>query len=157
MVVPVQCWRLSPKRSLARSFVGMSSISTSSPSDSSSNPFFSSSIASAYDRSFSDPRTALTHRLRCLTLRGALQSLYPLEPLTLLQIGSGAGHFSAYLSSLGFRSLLGVEPAPDMLALATARGIPRATFVPGDALELPSEASTTLFDVVALVRVLEYA
>jgi arsenite methyltransferase len=70
-----------------------------------------------------------------------------------LDVGSGPGLLAAELADEG-ADVLGVDPSESMLAMARAREIPRAAFVPGDALSLPvADAS---FDAAVSTQVLEY-
>ncbi|HEV57892.1 MAG TPA: SAM-dependent methyltransferase [Phycisphaerales bacterium] len=71
---------------------------------------------------------------------------------TLLDVGCGTGHWSAFFAEWGYR-VTGVDVAPAMIAAARA-AVPGCTFQVADARRLPFEDAS--FDVVASMAVLEF-
>jgi SAM-dependent methyltransferase len=70
-----------------------------------------------------------------------------------LDVGCGSGEFLAYLDGIG-ASAAGVDPEPDMVAIARAR-VPRADVRLGTAEELPWPDAA--FDLVTAVNALQFA
>ena len=74
------------------------------------------------------------------------------EARTVLEVGSGTGHFAARLLESGFE-IVGLERAPAMVKEAQRR-FPSIPFVLGDAKSLPFR--TGAVDVVAFITTLEF-
>jgi SAM-dependent methyltransferase len=70
----------------------------------------------------------------------------------ILDIGCGTGYNVAYLQSLGFESVVGLDLAPDALAFARARGLRR--LVQGDATRAPFRRQS--FDLVLALDLIEH-
>jgi ubiquinone/menaquinone biosynthesis C-methylase UbiE len=70
-----------------------------------------------------------------------------------LDVGTGAGALALALAPL-VREVVGLDPVPELLALARARALPNATFVEGDgtALEFPDGG----FDLAGTHRTLHH-
>jgi ubiquinone/menaquinone biosynthesis C-methylase UbiE len=93
-----------------------------------------------------DARAAATaERLRTL--------LAPTGEERALDAGTGAGAFALALAPL-VREVVGVDLVPELLAQARARAPENATFVEGDARELPFAAGS--FDLVCTARTLHH-
>ncbi len=71
---------------------------------------------------------------------------------TVLEVGSGAGHFTGWLAKSGF-TVLGLDRAPAMVEEASRR-FPSIPFVLGDAHQLPFRVGA--FDVVVFVTTIEF-
>ena len=67
---------------------------------------------------------------------------------TILEIGSGTGHWSRVLSENGF-FVLGVDIADKLIEIANSKNIPFTTFINSDVLSLPYN-SETIENVVAV-------
>ena len=73
---------------------------------------------------------------------------------SVLEIGCGTGHFSAYFEELGAK-VTGLDTSPDMLRVAKERfGDLKINFEAGEAYSLPFPDSS--FDLVAMITVLEF-
>lgn len=72
-----------------------------------------------------------------------------------LDVGTGAGALALALAPL-VRQVVGVDPVPELLALARerARGLPNVDFVEGDGTRLPLAAES--FDLAGTVRTLHH-
>ncbi len=117
--------------------------------DGRANPFASADPARNYDAWFGTPLGATVDRLeRRLVARLAA----PLPGETALDVGTGTGHYAAYLAGLGLR-VTGVDSSREMLAVARARGI-SVDWREGDAAALPCADAS--FDLVLSVTMLEF-
>lgn len=74
------------------------------------------------------------------------------ETRTVLEVGSGTGHFAGWLAESGFE-IVGLERAPAMVKEAQ-RSFPSIPFVLGDAHSLPFR--TGAVDVVVFITTLEF-
>ena len=73
---------------------------------------------------------------------------------SVLEIGCGTGHFSAYFEELGAK-VTGLDTSPDILRVAKERfGDLKINFEAGEAYSLPFPDSS--FDLVAMITVLEF-
>lgn len=85
--------------------------------------------------------------------RDVTRLLAPAQPgQTLLDVGSGTGHWSRFFDSLGYR-VQGVDVSPAMVTFARY-AVPECTFDVADAHRLPFDDGS--FDVVAAMAVLEF-
>ncbi len=86
--------------------------------------------------------------------RALLERLLRLVPnaRTVLEAGSGTGHFAARMAESGFQ-VIGIERAPAMVREAQ-RNFPSIPFAIGDARHLPLRAEAV--DVVAFITTLEF-
>ena len=73
------------------------------------------------------------------------------EPISILDVGCGTGHFTRWFSSIGLRAV-GFDISSAMLAEASQRGLRVA--VQGDALHLPFEDHAV--DLVAMITSIEF-
>jgi SAM-dependent methyltransferase len=114
------------------------------------NPFTTPDIAASYEAWFDTPQGRHADRLE----KGLLARLLASFPAarTLLEIGSGSGHFSRWFCGSGL-AVVGLEPAAAMLAEAR-RGGGEVAYLRGDGLALPFARRT--FDLVALITSLEF-
>jgi ubiquinone/menaquinone biosynthesis C-methylase UbiE len=71
----------------------------------------------------------------------------------LLEVGCGTGHWCAFFSAHGFK-VTGVDIAPEMIAVARAKGIANASFQVADAHCLPFDDEE--FDVTVAITTLEF-
>lgn len=71
---------------------------------------------------------------------------------TLLEVGSGTGHWSAWFAEKGYR-VTGVDISAEMTRIAAGKKIPRARFIQGDILDADLGGG---FDVAAAVTSLEF-
>lgn len=55
---------------------------------------------------------------------------------TILEIGSGTGHWTDFFCEHGF-FVLGLDIAPEMISIAKNKNIPKSVFMQGDVLNLP--------------------
>jgi ubiquinone/menaquinone biosynthesis C-methylase UbiE len=110
---------------------------------------FDDKIAPFYEAWFETPEGQRADRLEKAALSQVLTGLEP--PGTLLEVGSGTGHFARWLATRGWR-VVGLDHSAPMLAEARRRSdLPT---VLGDALALPFPDDS--FDVAALITVLEF-
>ena len=73
------------------------------------------------------------------------------EPITIMDVGCGTGHFTRWFESIGLRAI-GFDISPAMLAEAGRRGLRVA--VQGDSLHLPFEDGAV--DLVAMITTIEF-
>lgn len=109
------------------------------------NPFDDPAAAAHYEDWYEGPGSradALEKRL--------LRKLLP-SAKTVLEVGSGTGHFTRWFRDLGY-SVMGLDSSEAMLAEANRRN--GVAYMKGDALSLPFVDRT--FDVVALITTLEF-
>lgn len=71
---------------------------------------------------------------------------------SLLEVGCGTGHWSAWFAERGYR-VTGIDISPAMIQRAESKNIPNARFMVGDFLDETVEGT---FDVVAAVTSLEF-
>ncbi len=107
-------------------------------------------IAPYYDAWYDDP----VGKAYDIQEKNAMAKLLPQASpgKTLLEVGSGTGHWSAWFTERGYR-VTGIDLSPEMTKRAQSRGIPGSRFMVGDFLETPIDES---FDVVAAVTSLEF-
>jgi hypothetical protein len=117
---------------------------------SNANPFTAPSIAAGYEAWFDTPQGRRADLLEKRLLARLLTS-FPAAH-TLLEVGSGSGHFSRWFCGSGL-AVVGLEPAAAMLAEAR-RGSGEVIYLRGDGLALPF--ARCAFDLVALVTGLEF-
>jgi SAM-dependent methyltransferase len=114
------------------------------------NPFTAPDIAASYEAWFDTPQGRRVDRLEKSLLARLLAS-FPAAH-TLLEVGSGSGHFSRWFSSSGL-AVVGLEPAAAMLVEAQdAAG--EIAYLRGDGLALPF--ARRAFDLVVFVTSLEF-
>ena len=113
------------------------------------NPFADPAIAAGYDAWFATPLGATVDRLE-KALIARLAEPRPGE--TGLDVGTGTGHFAAFLADRGLR-VTGVDTSPAMLAVARAQR-PDIAFQEAEAAALPF--SDGAFDLVLSVTALEF-
>jgi len=110
---------------------------------------FDDKIAPFYEAWFETPEGQRADRLEKAALAQVLAGLEP--PGTLLEIGSGTGHFARWLAERGWH-VVGLDHSAPMLVEACSRSDLPA--VRSDALALPFADGA--FDVAALITVLEF-
>jgi ubiquinone/menaquinone biosynthesis C-methylase UbiE len=113
------------------------------------NPFASAEVAGAYDAWFESPLGATVDRLE---KRLIARLAAPRAGQSALDVGTGTGHYAAYLDDLGLR-VTGIDASPAMLEVARARPSDVA-WQEGDAAALPYPADS--FDLVLSVTMLEF-
>jgi SAM-dependent methyltransferase len=114
------------------------------------NPFAAPDIAAGYEAWFDTPQGRRADLLEKRLLARLLTS-FP-AARTLLEVGSGSGHFSRWFCGSGL-AVVGLEPAAAMLTEAQNAG-GEVIYLRGDGLVLPFARRT--FDLVALVTSLEF-
>ncbi|HEY9124838.1 MAG TPA: class I SAM-dependent methyltransferase, partial [Bacteroidales bacterium] len=72
---------------------------------------------------------------------------------TFLEVGCGTGHWTKAFANLGF-SVTALDISDAMLDIALAKNISHATFIKGDAMNLPFHDNS--YDVVVSVTMLEF-
>jgi ubiquinone/menaquinone biosynthesis C-methylase UbiE len=112
------------------------------------SPFGSQDVVARYEEWYATPWGRLVDRLQREML---VDLLRPLDAgAAVLEVGCGTGHFAHALRGRGFR-VVGVDPAPAMLAVAATR-VPVAC---ADGQRLPFRDGA--FDAVMILAVLEFA
>ncbi|MGH7781576.1 MAG: class I SAM-dependent methyltransferase [Candidatus Binataceae bacterium] len=106
--------------------------------------------ASGYEQWYTTPQGRRADIAERAVARQLLQRLPSVR--TILEVGSGTGHFSGWLSESGF-SVVGLERAPEMLKQAPML-FPRTAFVLGEAERLPFRDGA--FDAVVFITTLEF-
>lgn len=112
------------------------------------NPFDNPDIARGYEHWFKTPEGNRIDEEEKELIRRMTPSG---EGKSLLDVGAGTGHFSRFMTGLGYR-VVGIDPSPVMLDEAKKRGPVR--YVMGDALCLPYPDRS--FDVVSAFTSLEF-
>ncbi len=108
------------------------------------------SIARHYEAWYADPVGRTCDRME----KCAMERLLPpaADGATLLEVGSGTGHWSAWFAEKGYR-VTGIDISKEMMSVAAEKNIPGARFIHGDILDV--EIPET-FDVAAAVTSLEF-
>lgn len=110
------------------------------------NPFDDPAAAAHYEDWYDGPGS----RADALEKRLLRKLLLP-SVMTILEVGSGSGHFTRWFRDLGYLAV-GVDSSKAMLAEANRRN--GTTYIEGDGLSLPFADRS--FDVVALITTLEF-
>ncbi|MFW6106869.1 MAG: class I SAM-dependent methyltransferase [bacterium] len=107
-------------------------------------------LAREYERWYDTP-AGQAHD--CVQKDDVRRLLYPASAgQTLLDIGCGTGHWSAFFVGMGYQ-VTGVDIAPEMIKVAQTK-VPECSFQVADAYDLPFDNGT--FDVVAAMATLEF-
>lgn len=101
-------------------------------------------VAASYDRRAVVQQAAGERLVALLSLRGTED---------VLDVGCGTGHMAGLLRERTTGAVVGVDPSPEMIAVARARGIPGARFEVKAAEELDDVAA---FDAVACNSALQW-
>lgn len=109
-------------------------------------------IAERYDRWYQSRRGALYDRVEKRAMDRLLPD--PSKGKTLLDVGCGTGHWSAYVARKGF-DVTGVDISEQMIEVAQAKGTCGTRFQVADAQNLPF--ADDQFDVAAAVTVIAFA
>jgi len=107
-------------------------------------------MAREYDRWYDTPAGQAHDRVQKDDVRRLLRPASAGE--TLLDVGCGTGHWSAFLVEMGYQ-VTGVDVSPAMIEVARA-AMPECTFQVADAHQLPFDDGA--FDVVASMATLEF-
>lgn len=107
-------------------------------------------MAREYDRWYDTPAGQAHDRVQKDDVRRLVRPA--LAGQTLLDVGCGTGHWSAFFAEMGYR-VTGVDVAPAMIEVARS-AVPQCTFQAADAHQLPFDDDT--FDVVASMATLEF-
>ncbi|HDP80047.1 MAG TPA: class I SAM-dependent methyltransferase [Spirochaetes bacterium] len=107
-------------------------------------------IAEYYDGWYDNPVGAKIDELE----KAAVMKLLPPASThpAVLEVGSGTGHWSAWLAGLGY-AVTGIDIAEKMVSAARAKNIPGARFMRGDFMETGFDGA---FDIVIAVTSLEF-
>ncbi len=107
-------------------------------------------IAEHYDSWYDDP----IGKIYDLQEKHAIEKALPGEAdgQTLLEVGCGTGHWSAWFSERGYR-VTGIDISPSMVRCAESKKIPRARFIVGDFLDIEIQET---FDIAAAITSLEF-
>ncbi len=114
------------------------------------------SKARSYDSYYDDPVGQMVDRLEKAAVARRLPDAEPGQ--TLLEVGSGTGHWSEWFAGKGY-NVTGVDITPEMVEIAEekrlSKGIADIRYLVGDGsdLQFPSD----YFDVGAAITVLEFA
>jgi ubiquinone/menaquinone biosynthesis C-methylase UbiE len=106
--------------------------------------------ADVYDDYYS---TEMGHMIDIIEKRLVLEFLKKIPVGSMLEVGCGTGHWSAFFCENGF-TVTGVDISEKMLDRAIHRQLPHCYFAPGNAEELIFQEHT--FDHVAAMAVLEF-
>jgi len=110
------------------------------------NPFDDPALAARYEDWYSGPGS----RADALEKELLRKLLIP-SVKTILEVGSGTGHFTRWFRDIGLFAV-GIDPSAAMLAEASRRN--GVTYIKADAVSLPFADRT--FDGVAIVTTLEF-
>jgi SAM-dependent methyltransferase len=114
-----------------------------------SNPFMDEKVAKAYD-TFYETRIGIWYdKWEKQTIKSIMPSL---TSGTLLEMGSGTGHWCEFFESLGYQ-VTGVEISKAMIAVARKKKISNAKFKLGNAEVITLSEK---FDIVAFITTLEF-
>ena len=113
------------------------------------NPFAAAEVARGYDAWFGTPLGAHADRVEKALIRRLSR---PLAGERALDVGTGTGHYAAWLAGLGLR-VTAIDSSEAMLEVARARGQP-VDWRRGTAVELPFGDGA--FDLVLSVTMLEF-
>jgi ubiquinone/menaquinone biosynthesis C-methylase UbiE len=106
--------------------------------------------AREYDRWYDTPAGQAHDRVQKNDVRRLLRPASAGQ--TLLDVGCGTGHWSAFFSEMGY-TVTGADVAPAMIEVARS-AVPQCTFQVADAHELPCDDGA--FDIVASIATLEF-
>lgn len=102
-------------------------------------------IASQYDQWYETP---LGYQVDIIEKKLFFQHLKKIKTRNILEIGSGTGHWTQWLSELDF-VVTGIDIAEKMLQVAVRKNIPKADFIMQSADDLPFE-DNSIENVVAI-------
>lgn len=110
------------------------------------NPFDDPALAVQFEDWYSGPGSRAD-----MLEKGLLRKLLIPSVKTILEVGSGTGHFTRWFRELGLFAV-GIDPSVAMLAEASRRN--GVTYIQADAVSLPFADRT--FDTVAIITTLEF-
>lgn len=107
--------------------------------------------ATEYDRWYESPVNAFIDKLE----KQAIREILPVSnrPATLLDVGTGTGHWLPFLAGAGYR-VAGLDASAGMLAVARSKFDRAFDLIQGDAHCLPFRDAC--FDVVCAITLLEF-
>lgn len=124
------------------------------------NPFELEELAKNYDDFYTDSVGQMYDRLEKNAIFQLLIEIYhdistPGFHKTMLEIGSGTGHWTEYFANLGFK-VLGIEPSVPMIQIAKAKKINSATFLQESGESFHLTQNGNLYDVLCFIASLEF-
>lgn len=107
-------------------------------------------IATAYDSWYDSP----VGQVYDIQEKRAVSSLLPPagDSSTLLEVGSGTGHWSAWFAEKGYQ-VTGIDVSSAMVTVAEGKGLQNVQFIAGDFMTAAFDGD---FDVVAAITTLEF-
>lgn len=116
----------------------------------STNVFLEKTVADSYDAYYDSPLGSMIDAIEKEVIAGYLKSV---KRQPVLETGCGTGHWSEFLSTMGF-DVTAVDISDAMLAVAKRKNIDNVRFLNADASNLPFGNES--FGVVVTVTMLEF-
>lgn len=114
------------------------------------NPFNETDVAKQYDEFYQSEFGKQIDQLEKAAVEKILSNI---PKCTMLELGCGTGHWTAFFAEHGF-SIVAIDPAKAMLDIAQSKNIPNTTFIETSAEQIPYCFDS--FQLTAAITVLEF-